>query len=347
MTVRACPLPFDRYPVVTLAHGGGGRLTQALIADMFAASFARTPASERGDAAVLTPSTARIAFTTDSYVVRPIDVPGGDIGKIAICGTCNDLIMAGARPRWLSVAFVLEEGLAMTTLWQVCLAIEAAATAAGVSVVAGDVKVVERGKGDGVFIATSGVGDVVLDPPPEASRVRAGDVILINGDVGRHGAAVMAARAEVVFNPPIMSDCDHLGRALSALIDAGVTPHWMRDATRGGLATVLVELAEQAGRTIEIDEPAIPVAPPVLAACELFGLDPLYVANEGRFVLVVPPDAAAAALAALTLVAPPGTAPAQIGRVGDEGRAIVRATTAVGGTRRLAMQSGEQLPRIC
>lgn len=346
--MRACPLPLDRYPQVTLAHGGGGRLTRALIEKMFIASFARGASAGQGDAALLPPTSERLAFTTDSFVVHPLAFPGGDIGRLAVWGTCNDLAMAGAEPRWLTVAFVLEEGLPMEQLWRICLSIEAAVVEAGVEVVAGDVKVVERGKGDGMFITTAGIGAIALETAPAPALVRGGDAILINGDVGRHGVAVMAARAEIELANGIESDCANLWPTVAALAAAGVQPRWMRDATRGGLATILVELAEETGRAVEIEEAAVPVAPAAAAVCEVFGLDPLYVANEGRFALVVAADEAAAALAALAAMAPPGVAPARIGHVAAEpGAPIVRARTVVGGVRRLALLSGEQLPRIC
>ena len=341
-----CPIPLADYPEVTMALGGGGRLMHELIDRLFAASFAHAAAGARADSAIIGPHEGELAFTTDSYVVQPLEFPGGDIARLAVFGTCNDLAVCGAEPRHLAVAMVLEEGLPMATLWRLCQSMAAAAARAGVRVVTGDTKVVERGRGDGLHITTSGIG---VRPPglrPEAARVRPGDAVLVSGDVGRHGIAVLAAREDVGLRTDIASDLAPLWPAVAALPAAGIEPRWMRDATRGGLATVLVELAEATGLGARIEEAAIPIAGAVAAACELFGFDPLYVANEGCMALVVPPAQASAAVRVLQAL-PGHAAAAVIGAVVPPGDAPVIARGVAGGERVLLMLSGEQLPRIC
>ena len=239
-----CPIPLADYPEVTVAHGGGGRLTHDLIERMFAASFAPTSGGARTDSAILPAMDDRMAFTTDSYVVRPLFFPGGDIARLAVFGTCNDLAVCGAEPLHLSVAMVLEEGFSMATLWRLCRSLATAASAAGVTVVTGDTKVVERGKADGIYLTTSGIGRLRPGLQPDAARVQAGDAVLVSGDVGRHGIAVLAAREEFGLQTDLLSDLAPLWPAVDALRTAGIDLRWMRDATRGGLATVLVELAD-------------------------------------------------------------------------------------------------------
>ncbi len=341
-----CPIPLADDPEVTMAHGGGGRLTHDLIERLFAASFAPSPGRPRGDSAILHVPGERLAFTTDSYVVRPLFFPGGDIARLAVFGTCNDLAVCGAQPMHLAVAMVLEEGLPMDTLWRLCVSLAEAAALAGVTVVTGDTKVVERGRGDGVYVTTSGIGRVLPGLHPDAARVQPGDAVLVSGDVGRHGIAVLAARAEIDLEADLLSDAAPLWPAVAALHAAGIAVHWMRDATRGGLATVLVELAEASAHTVSIDETAVPVAGPVQAACALFGYDPLYVANEGCMAVVVPAAQAEAAVAVLRGVPGHGLA-ARIGTVAARGVASVVARGPAGGQRVLRMLSGEQLPRIC
>lgn len=342
MVALVCPIPTDQYPAVTLAHGGGGRLMHQLIERMFAASFARK--GERGDAAILAAPGEKLAFTTDSFVVKPLLFPGGDIGRLAVFGTCNDLAVSGAEPLHLSLAMVIEEGLPMELLWQICKSIGAAANQASVTIITGDTKVVERGKGDGLYLTTTGIGRVVA--AIDARRVQVGDTIIVSGDVGRHGISVLAARGDVGLETDIESDLAPLWPAVSALHAAGIELRWMRDATRGGLATVLVELAEEARVTLRIEESAVPVTNPVQAACELLGFDPLYVANEGCMAAVVRADQAAAALGALRAV-PGCERAALIGTVVEVGEPLVTAKSPIGGERMLRMLSGEQLPRIC
>jgi hydrogenase expression/formation protein HypE len=342
MAALVCPIPTDQYPTVTLAHGGGGRLMHQLIERMFAASFARK--GKRCDAAILAVPGEKLAFTTDSFVVKPLFFPGGDIGRLAVLGTCNDLAVSGAEPLHLSLAMLLEEGLPMELLWQVCKSIEAAADQAGVTIVTGDTKVVERGKGDGLYLTATGIGRVI--DLVDARHVRVGDAIIVSGDVGRHGIAVLAARGDIGLETDIGSDLASLWPAVTALHAAGIESHWLRDATRGGLATVLVELADEARVALRIEESAVPVTDAVQAACELLGFDPLYVANEGCMAVILRADQAGVALA--TLRAVPGCECATvIGAVVGSGEAMVTAKSPVGGERMLRMLSGEQLPRIC
>lgn len=340
-----CPVPLSQYPEVTLAHGAGGRLMNELIARMFRDTFGmREPAH---DAAVM-PAIAdgeRIALTTDSYVVTPLAFPGGSIGTLAVNGTVNDLAMAGARARYLTLGVIAEEGLPMASLWREVQAIAGAARAAGVAIVTGDLKVVERGKGDQLYLNTAGVGVVARDVQISPNQIRSGDQVLVSGDLGRHGVAVMAAREGLVLNEPLESDCAPLVAPVMALLDAGVRVHCMRDLTRGGLASALNELAAAAALSIEIEEAAIDISPSVHAVCELLGLEPYYVANEGRFVVVVPPEDAERSLQVLR-EHPVSHAARLIGHV-KAGRSEVRARTALGTARILDMLAGAQLPRIC
>jgi len=326
-----------------------------LIERMFLATFPHPALAARHDGAVLEVPGARLAFTTDSYVVQPRFFPGGDIGSLAVYGTVNDLAMCGARPLYLSLGLILEEGLPMEELWRVVQSIGQAAVRSGVEVVTGDTKVVERGKGDGIFINTAGVGSLRDGLDVNPSRIRPGDVLILSGDIGRHGAAVMAARGDVEFPDPIESDCAPLSGAILDLIGRGVVPHCLRDLTRGGLATSLVELARSSSTTVEVDEDSVLVDAPVRDACELFGLDPLYVANEGRFIAVFDPADADSALEVLRQRAetPRATvighvrrnAPENPDEADQEGIVIMR--TRYGTERVIDMMSGEQLPRIC
>lgn len=331
-----------------MGHGGGGKLTQDLIDRVFRPAFANRALDAQHDGAVLEPPTpgGRLAFTTDAHVVSPLFFPNSDIGHIAVCGTVNDLAMCGARPRWLSAAFVLEEGLPIATLQRVVRSMRAAADAAGVQIVTGDTKVVERGKGDGLYIATSGIGVIEHRLNIGPGSLRAGDAVLISGDVGRHGMAIMAGRAGLAFESLIESDCAPLNHAVQALLDAGLEIHCLRDLTRGGLATAMVELAETARLAIRIEETAVPVTEPVRGACEILGLEPLYVANEGRFACFLPADQAEAALAILQRHAP-GESPARIGTVLAAPAGLVTLRSVIGAERILDRLSGEQLPRIC
>jgi hydrogenase expression/formation protein HypE len=341
----SCPVPIAAADRVQLAHGGGGRLMHRLIEDVFVSAFGNPLGAARHDAAVAEINGARLAFTTDSYVVNPLFFPGGDIGSLAVNGTVNDLAMAGARPLYLSAGFIIEEGLSMETLSRVVGSMRAAAQAAGVHIVTGDTKVVDKGKGDGVFINTAGVGLVEARRPIAPDRVRPGDAILVSGDLGRHGIAVMAAREGLAFETALESDTAPLAALVLDLIAAGVELHCLRDLTRGGLASALNEIAEAAGVGIEIDERRVPVCEDVRGACELLGFDPLYVANEGRFVAFVPDLDADRALSLMRRHRV-GAGAAAIGRV-RAGDASVAARNALGTMRVLDMLSGEQLPRIC
>jgi hydrogenase expression/formation protein HypE len=341
-----CPIPLSDYPTVLLAHGGGGRLMNQLIARMFLPAFANPALDQQHDGAVLDAGGRRLAFTTDSYVVRPLFFPGGDIGSLAVNGTVNDLAMCGARPRWLSAGFILEEGLPFETLWRVVQSMQQAARAAGVQLVTGDTKVVDKGKGDGLFINTAGIG--VLEHSLEISprRVRAGDAVLLSGDLGRHGMAIMSVREGLRFESAIESDCAPLAGTVLALLEAGLEIHCLRDLTRGGLASALNEIAQVSGLQVEIEQGAVPVREDVQGACEILGLDPFYVANEGRFVAFLPPRHVEAALAILRRD-PHAAGACCIGRVSAGTAGLVTLRSAIGAMRILDLLSGEQLPRIC
>ncbi|HNG36977.1 MAG TPA: hydrogenase expression/formation protein HypE, partial [Nitrosomonas sp.] len=276
----ACPLPITTHPKVLMAHGGGGRLMNQLIDTIFRAIFTEV---QPHDGAVMAFPQDKLVMTTDSFVVRPLFFPGGDIGMMAVNGTINDLAMCGAKPLYLSVAFILEEGLEMATLWRVIQSMRQAADAAGVKIVTGDTKVVERGHGDGIYINTTGIGVLQSEQSINPSQVQLSDAVLISGDVGRHGMAVLMQREHLSFSSPIASDCAPLTRPVMALLEAGIAVHCLRDATRGGLAAVLNEVATVSGFQIDCSETAIPVDSTVQSLCELLGFDPLQVANEGRF----------------------------------------------------------------
>ena len=342
----SCPIPISEYPHVLLAHGGGGKLTRQLIDKIFVPSFHNPILDELHDGAVLNLGGPRVAFTTDSYVVQPLFFPGGDIGSLAVNGTVNDLAMCGARPRFLSAGLIVEEGLPMQDLWRIAQSMSRAADAAGVQLVTGDTKVVDRGKGDGIFINTAGLGTIEHEGSVSPASVRPGDVVILSGDVGRHGIAIMAAREGLAFETEIQSDCAPLVSPVMALFDANVQVHCLRDLTRGGLATALIEVAESAGLQIHLEETEIPVREDVSAACELLGFDPLYVANEGRFACFVPADQASRALQVLR-ADPVSAGAVRIGAVTDEYRGLVTLKSTIGATRIIDMLSGEQLPRIC
>ncbi len=342
----SCPLPLADHPNVLLAHGGGGRLMHQLIEELFLPAFGNPLLDQRHDGAVIDVGGQRLAFTTDSYVVRPLFFPGGDIGTLAVNGTVNDLAMCGARPRWLSAGFIIEEGLPMETLARVVQSMQQAAAAAGVQLVTGDTKVVDKGKGDGLFINTAGLGVVEHNVGIAPTRVVPGDVVLLSGDVGRHGMAIMSVREGLQFESAIESDCAPLAAPVLALLDAGIGIHCLRDLTRGGLASALNEIAATAGVQVDIEEDAVPVRDDVRGACEILGLDPLYVANEGRFAAFVPEAHAARALAIMRLQ-PVGAAAAVIGTVSAGAPGLVTLKSQLGVARVLDLLSGEQLPRIC
>lgn len=342
-----CPVPLAHREEITVGHGGGGRLTQELIDRVFRPAFANAALEARHDGALLkTPAGGRLAFTTDSHVVSPLFFPGGDIGQLAVNGTVNDLCMCGARPLWLSAGFILEEGFPVATLEKVVQSMKAAATAAGVAIVTGDTKVVERGKGDGLYLTTAGVGVIETPLTVAPSSIRAGDAIVLSGDVGRHGMAIMAKRAGLEFESAIESDCAPLVAPVRALLAAGLEIHCLRDLTRGGLATALVELAESAKLAIAIDAAKVPVSELVGGACELLGLDPFYVANEGRFVCLLPETQAHRAAEIISAAGPGGPA-VIIGTVKAGPAGQVTQRSVIGSERMVDRLSGEQLPRIC
>ncbi len=317
-----------------------------LIEQMFMASFGGEALGERHDSAVLNVEAGRLAFTTDSYVVRPLFFPGGNIGSLAVYGTVNDLSMAGARPLYISVGMILEEGLPMETLWQIVQNLQAAAKEAGVQIVTGDTKVVDRGKGDGIFINTAGIGVIEHEISIAPKNVRLGDVILVNGDIGRHGMAIMAVREGLEFETSIESDAAPLNDIVQELLKAGIEIHCMRDITRGGLASALNEIAEVSKMGINIIEKDIPVRDDVHAACEILGFDSLYVACEGRFVSFIAPQDAERALAIMQSH-PLGQSAAIIGSVTHDSSSQVTMKSRIGATRIVDMITGEQLPRIC
>jgi len=341
-----CPFPIRQYPHVLMAHGGGGTLMQQLIEKMFSHAFGPKPEGGLHDSTVLNLPANKIAFTTDSFVVKPLFFPGGDIGSLAVNGTVNDLCMSGARPLFLSLSFIIEEGLPMETLWMIVRSIKKAADLANIKIVTGDTKVVERGKGDSIYINTSGIGIIEHDLSILPTNIQNGDQIFINGDVGRHGIAIMATREGLDFETTIESDCCSLNDIVSKLIKSGIDIHCMRDLTRGGLASALNEITRDAFRAILINETSIPVEEQVASACAIMGFDPLYVANEGRFVMFVPEKQVAAALNIMQSH-PDGKGACVIGEVLDENRPVVKLKSFIGASRILDMISGEQLPRIC
>jgi len=342
-----CPVPFGNHKTVQLAHGGGGRMMQDLIEQMFLPAFgAGADAPPPHDSAVIEINGSRLAFTTDSFVVSPLFFPGGDIGKLAVYGTVNDLAMAGAKPAYLSTGFVLEEGFSLDELARVVASMSEAAREVGVRIVTGDTKVVDRGKGDGIFINTAGIGTVAAGVDVSPGRVEPGDAILLSGDLGRHGVAIMSVREGLAFDGALPSDCASLAGLVEAMLAAGNDVHCLRDLTRGGLASALNEIAQHAGVGIKLEEAAIPVAEPVTGACELLGLDPLYVANEGRLVAFVPAEAAEQVLEIMRSH-PATEQPAIIGRVTDEHVGTVELRGMLGAGRIIDLLSGEQMPRIC
>lgn len=336
---------------VTLAHGGGGKAMKDLIDDVFVRAFDNPlldglEDQARMDLAALAVRGDRLAFTTDSYVVTPLFFPGGDIGKLAVCGTVNDLAVGGAVPLYLSCAVIIEEGVEIDLLRRIAGSMAATARAAGVQIVTGDTKVVPRGSCDRIFITTTGVGVIPAGLDLGADRARPGDVVLVNGRLGDHGAAILCARGDMQLDSPVESDCAALHGLIAALLAAAPGTRFIRDATRGGIATVLNELAAASQVAIEIDEAATPLREEVRGFCEILGLDPLYLANEGKVIIAVPPDQEAAALAALR-GHPLGREACAIGAVtaGEPGRVTMK--TVFGGRRIVDMLVGDQLPRIC
>ena len=342
-----CPIPLSDYPAVTMAHGGGGRLTQMLIERMFVPAFKNPTLETLHDGAILKVPAGRVAFSTDSFVVSPLFFPGGDIGSLAVNGTVNDLAMCGAQPLALSCGLILEEGLPMQDLWRVVQSMQQAAAHVGVSIVTGDTKVVDRGKGDGVFINTTGIGVIGRGVNVAPRRARPGDVVLINGEIAAHGIAIMSVREGLSFETELVSDCAPLHDMTASILAAGGEDvHVLRDPTRGGLASTLNEIAAQAQVGIRLREASIPIGDAVRGACEILGLDPLYVANEGKCLVIVARATADAVLAAMR-AHPLGRQSAIIGEVTAEERGRVILRSRIGGQRVVDMLSGEQLPRIC
>ena len=333
---------------VTLAHGGGGSAMRDLIEEVFTSVF-QPPGMEdqaRLSAAALAEPGARLALTTDGYVVTPLEFPGGDIGKLAVCGTVNDLAVGGARPLWLSAAFIIEEGTEVALLRRIVASMAREAAVAGVRIVTGDTKVVGRGACDGVFITTSGVGVIAPGCEMGADRVRPGDVAIVNGVLGDHGATILVARGELALQTDLQSDCAALGHLMADVMAAAPGVRAARDLTRGGLAAALNEMAAAAGCGLVLEEAALPLRPEVVGFCEILGLDPLYLANEGRVVVFVPEAEAEAALAAMR-ARPEGAGACVVGRAVAQHPGQVRLQTLFGGTRIVDMLVGEQLPRIC
>jgi hydrogenase expression/formation protein HypE len=342
-----CPMPIGVHKEIQIGHGGGGRLTQQLLDEIFLPAFANNALGAAHDGAIIEPTSGPLAFSTDSHVVRPIEFPGGNIGSLAIHGTANDLAMCAARPQWMSVGFILEEGLPIETLKRMVDSMRAAADDLGIRVVTGDTKVVERGKGDRMYVNTSGIGKVLSPHPVGPASIREGDVILLSGDIGRHGMAIMAHREGLEFETTIKSDSAHLWPTVRAFLSEGIELHCLRDLTRGGLAAALLELAASAKKGFLVNERAIAVSEGVRGACELLGLDPMHVANEGRLVAIVPEAHADVALQTLRGFAPGGRHAAIIGHVDGADPGTVRLRSLIGVERILDRPSGEQLPRIC
>ncbi len=347
MQGAVCPVPLQHQAQIVLGHGSGGKMTQDLIESVFYPPF-ENPALLRGDdsAVLVSPQGGKLALTTDCHVVSPLFFPGGDIGRLAICGAVNDLCMVGAQPQWLTAAFILEEGLPFEVLERVAQSMRAAAEEAGVIIVAGDTKVTERGKADGIFINTNGVGWVPNGRDVGGANARAGDVVLLSGSIGDHGIAVLAARGELEFEAQVESDMAPLNEMVELMFEACSSIRVLRDPTRGGLATSLNEIARQSSVGIRVDEQSIPVHGAVEAACEMLGFDPLYVANEGKLVAVVPADASENVLKAMRSH-PYGKEACVIGEVVREPAGRVLMQTAIGSTRVVETLSGEMLPRIC
>jgi len=342
----ACPLPITNYKEIVLAHGSGGKLSQQLIQGIVLPQFRNELLEPLHDGAVFALNGARVAFSTDSYVVSPIFFPGGDIGKLAVHGTVNDLAMCGARPLYLSVGFILEEGMPMRDFARVVGSMREAAAAAGVALVTGDTKVVDRGKADGIFINTSGIGIIPEGVSIAPVRARPGDKILLSGQIAVHGIAIMSVREGLEFETEIASDTAPLNGLVEVMLAACRDIHVLRDPTRGGVSSALTEIAQGAGVGMLIEEARIPIGEEVKGACEILGLDPLYVANEGKLLAIVPPGDAGRVLAAMR-AHPLGSEAAIIGEVTSDHPAFVLMKTRVGGTRVVDMLSGEQLPRIC
>lgn len=342
-----CPIPVSDYPNVLLAHGSGGKLMHQLLDKIFLAAFTNPYLKTQHDGATISVTGTKFAFTTDSYVVHPIFFPGGDIGSMAVYGTVNDLAMCGAEPKYISAGFIIEEGFSMNDLWRVVQSMKAAAQKTGVQIVTGDTKIVDKGKGDGIFINTAGIGAVEHSLNICPQSVKTDDAVILSGDIGRHGMAIMAVREGLKFESQIESDSAPLHHMVLKLIRSGINVHCLRDLTRGGLSSGLVEIARSAKAKIEIDESKISIREDVKGACEILGLDPFYVANEGRFIAFIDSKDCERAKSILKsdLL---GNDAEIIGKVeGTDSQGLVTVRNSIGTHRILDMLSGEQLPRIC
>jgi len=344
-----CPIPLKNYPTIVMGHGSGGKMMNDLIAHLFAPLFDNDLLGQMGDSTTLDMASlegGRMAFSTDSFVVSPIIFPGGDIGDLAVNGTVNDIAMSGAKPLYLSAGFILEEGLAMETLAKIAASMACAAREADVQVVTGDTKVVNKGHGDGIFINTSGFGLIPDGIDIAAKNARPGDMILVSGTMGDHGMAIMSKREGLEFESEIISDTAPLHGMIAEMLEVSKNIHCLRDATRGGLSAVLNELADVSKVGIEFEEMKVPVNPAVNAACEMLGLDPFYIANEGKLVAIVAPESAEAVLEMMRNHQY-GANAAIIGSVTEAHPKRVVAKTAIGGSRVVDLPAGELLPRIC
>lgn len=346
-----CPLPLKNYPTIVMGHGSGGKMTNELIRHVFLPLFDNEALERMGDSAVLNLSgngggPGRLAFSTDSFVVQPLIFPGGDIGELAVNGTVNDLAMSGAQPLYLSAGLILEEGLPMETLGKIATSLAAACRAAGVQLVTGDTKVVNKGHGDGLYINTTGIGLIPTGVEIAPDKAQPGDAVILSGTVGDHGMAIMSVREGLEFETAIESDTAPLHELIQSILGVTKEIHCLRDATRGGLGAALNELAGSSKVGIRIDELKVPVRPAVRAACEMLGLDPFYVANEGKYVAFVPQKQADAVLEAMKRH-PTGQEAAIVGYVTSEHPGMVVARTGIGGNRVVDLPAGELLPRIC
>lgn len=341
-----CPMPLRDYPNVIMGHGGGGKLSAELVEHLFLPAFQNDILQSLGDASRLNIGDQRLAYSTDSFVVQPLYFPGGTIGELAVHGTVNDVVMSGATPLFISAGFIIEEGMALTELGAIVERMGRAARAADVAIVTGDTKVVDKGHGDGVYINTSGIGIIPDGVDIAAERARPGDVVIVSGTIGDHGMAIMSVREGLEFETRIESDTAALHTLVADILNVTKDVHVLRDPTRGGVASALNEIATASGVGISLDENKLPVNPAVAAACEMLGMDPLYVANEGKLLAIVPPEHVDTVLEAVQQH-PLGTQAAIIGSVVEDHPGMLTARTGIGGTRVVDMQVGEQLPRIC
>jgi hydrogenase expression/formation protein HypE len=341
-----CPVPLRTHPNIVMGHGGGGKLSAELVEHLFLPAFQNPTLENLGDSAVVTVNGARLAYSTDSYVVRPLFFPGGNIGELAVNGTVNDVAMSGAQPLFMSAGFILEEGMPVDQLGLIAESMGAAARTAGVTLVTGDTKVVDKGHGDGVYINTSGFGLIPDGVQIGPDRARPGDVVIVSGELGAHGIAIMSVREGLEFGAPVVSDTAPLNGLVAEMLAVTSEIHVLRDLTRGGLASSLNEIAQASGIGIAYEESKLPVPSAVRAACDMLGMDPIYIANEGKLTAIIPAAQADAVLAAMR-AHPYGRQATIIGQVVEQHPGMVVAKTGIGGTRVVDMQVGEQLPRIC